>query len=391
MYMRKIFVLLSVLVGLTAMSVNSSDLMGTRICLLNLYQLQEDDMGNVTVMPNGLFYGGGWVTTIAPGEADDQLTFADGLAMFSVAQPFTVNEATGTVTLAVGEPFATETMSSTTTTGSVTTTVDTTLTYYVINEDYVVNHGKLTDVHGVMLTDGSIHIEEGFAYYLEQVITTTITVGGRSQQFTDETDRKSLLMRDLWLIKPNGVHEYVEAESGVSHSVPVYIRQDGDTVLVTNLYGRGWRDDRMVLADDATMSFPMQTIADISDAEFPNGDGVWYNAGGNTGAVTTSAITWQLTTPTDNNETWPGWTDNRLTYTDGTEFVIPQPPVIIIGDVDMDGEVGVSDITALLDAIVTGNWEGRSIDNADCDLDGDPGINDVTALLNYLLTGNWPE
>ena len=64
-------------------------------------------------------------------------------------------------------------------------------------------------------------------------------------------------------------------------------------------------------------------------------------------------------------------------------------PAGMRGDVDLDGEVGVSDITALLDAIVTGNWEGRSISNADCDLDSEPGINDVTALLNYLLTGNW--
>ena len=77
-------------------------------------------------------------------------------------------------------------------------------------------------------------------------------------------------------------------------------------------------------------------------------------------------------------------------WTESVRFwTTAETPTGLRGDVDLDGEVGVSDITALLDAIVTGNWEGRSVDNADCDLDGEPGINDVTALLNYLLTGNW--
>lgn len=393
MYMRKIFVLLSVFVGLAALAVNTSDLMGTRICLLNLYDWQEDAMGNVTVSANDVFYSGGWSTDIIQGDAEGELVFAQGLAMFGVPQPFIIDESAGTVTLKAGdEPFATVTKSSTTTQGSVTTTVDTTLTYYVVNEDWLVNRGDFADVHGTILADGTIYIAEGFAYYIEQVVTTTITVGGRSQQYTDETFRVSLLMKDTWLMEPNGVHEYVDADDGESHSVPVCIRQSGDTVLVTNLYGLGWRDDYMIIGDNAEVSFPSQPIADISDSDYPDGDGVWYNAGGNTGAATNVAITWGLTTPSDGNESWSGWNNNRLSFTDGSEFVVPvTPPAGKRGDVDNDGEVSIADVTALINALLTGNWEGLNAGNADCDQNGEAAIADVTTLINYLLTGNWPD
>ena len=59
----------------------------------------------------------------------------------------------------------------------------------------------------------------------------------------------------------------------------------------------------------------------------------------------------------------------------------------IRGDVDGDGEVTISDVTTLFDAMLTGNTTPA----CDCDLDGEVGIADVTALIDRLLTGNWPE
>lgn len=59
------------------------------------------------------------------------------------------------------------------------------------------------------------------------------------------------------------------------------------------------------------------------------------------------------------------------------------------GDVDGDGNIGIADVTALIDAILTGNMSNISITAADVDFNGSVDIADVTALIDYILTGNW--
>jgi hypothetical protein len=323
------------------------------------------------------------------------LTFVGGITNYQVSQPFKVNYNTNTITLvADGEPFATLTDSSESVAGGTTTRIDNVHYYYVVNEDWMLNGSDLADVTGTVLADGSIHIEGGFAYYIETVKTTTITNKyGESQTFTDETATMSQLYRDTWLLRPNGKHEYVNQADGSTASVDVYIRQSGDTVYVTNLYGKGWPGCNMVLQNDGTMLFPGQPIADISDAEYPSGDGVWYNttnlAPGNAGNVTPEMITWGLTVPSDNNTSWPGWYDNKLYFTNGSEFVIPGSITVMRGDVNGDGIVNISDVTALIDYLLSGNASAIVIENADCN--GVDGVNiaDVTALIDYLLSGSW--
>ena len=60
------------------------------------------------------------------------------------------------------------------------------------------------------------------------------------------------------------------------------------------------------------------------------------------------------------------------------------------GDVDADGNVTISDVTALIDYLLSGNASGIVLSNADCDQDGNVTISDVTTLIDYLLSGNWP-
>ena len=59
------------------------------------------------------------------------------------------------------------------------------------------------------------------------------------------------------------------------------------------------------------------------------------------------------------------------------------------GDVNGDGELGIADVTALINYLLTGDTTGISPDGLDCNQDGEVGIADVTALIHYLLTGNW--
>jgi surface protein len=59
------------------------------------------------------------------------------------------------------------------------------------------------------------------------------------------------------------------------------------------------------------------------------------------------------------------------------------------GDVNGDGSVNISDVTALIDYLLSGNASGINLSGADCDQDGSINISDVTALIDYLLSGRW--
>ena len=60
---------------------------------------------------------------------------------------------------------------------------------------------------------------------------------------------------------------------------------------------------------------------------------------------------------------------------------------VMRGDVNEDDAVNISDVTALIDILLSGAAAPAS---ADCNLDESVNISDVTALIDYLLSGNWP-
>ena len=63
----------------------------------------------------------------------------------------------------------------------------------------------------------------------------------------------------------------------------------------------------------------------------------------------------------------------------------------IMGDADCNGAVNISDVTALIDYLLSGDASAIVLSNADCDGSGAVNISDVTLLIDYLLTGHWQE
>jgi len=72
-----------------------------------------------------------------------------------------------------------------------------------------------------------------------------------------------------------------------------------------------------------------------------------------------------------------------------TSYIInvTAPANVLIGDVDGDGNVTISDVTALIDYLL-GGTANINEQNADIDNDGNIAISDVTALIDLLLSGN---
>jgi len=87
-------------------------------------------------------------------------------------------------------------------------------------------------------------------------------------------------------------------------------------------------------------------------------------------------------------KSWSGDKKDRYQFLPMATFVYQKDtePAGMRGDVDGDDEVGIADVTALIDILVSGADAPAA---ADCDLDDEVGIADVTALIDYLLSGNW--
>lgn len=59
------------------------------------------------------------------------------------------------------------------------------------------------------------------------------------------------------------------------------------------------------------------------------------------------------------------------------------------GDVNIDSKIDITDVTALIDYLLSLDSTGISLANADCDQNTDVSIADVARLIDYLLTSTW--
>ena len=69
---------------------------------------------------------------------------------------------------------------------------------------------------------------------------------------------------------------------------------------------------------------------------------------------------------------------------------VTQTATGLCGDVDGNGLVNISDVTALIDYLLNGDASVINLTNADCDGNELVNISDVTSLIDFLLSGTWP-
>jgi hypothetical protein len=222
------------------------------------------------------------------------------------------------------------------------------------------------------------------------------------------------------ILAANGVMTYNNEQDGSEEESPVYMFQEGDVLTVGNMWNYGVPTCKMTLVEggkalyecaefnpEDSITYLSNPIWDVNDSWIAGGLGMFYPVGsyeldeegyitdytwGFEADATPDEITWPYTMPSNGYHFLYGYQNNVLKYTNGNKFELPGGG-FTRGDVDNDGNVAIADVTALIDALLSGNFDDGdefSSDAADCDLDGEIAIADVTTLIDYLLSGNWP-
>ena len=298
--------------------------------------------------------------------------------------------------------------------------MDTILKTYLVNEQYFYSEegtGYDENVTGHLYSDGTIMFdgEYGYAYFGSMVVNTYYRRTQTQSASRVATDTTALLdlYRGTDFLVATGTHSFDFKGSGTTattYTGPVYMfqRENTDTVIVWNLFTFGYPGNLMILNEDGTMSFPGQYVYDDEGEDAANGDFELdenygfifddqgyvdgFNGYGNTGAWTSEKITWPATVFTyESGGLMYPFFNNILKYTNGDTFYYPTPvgPVVLRGDANNDQQVTIGDVTALIDALLTEDWDSINYDNGDCNEDGTVTIGDVTALIDFLLTGVW--
>lgn len=115
----------------------------------------------------------------------------------------------------------------------------------------------------------------------------------------------------------------------------------------------------------------MSDLQDIQSEWFPTADGTCIVE------LRIELVTKSGFPPTVSHQAW----GRSMTL----KFVKGGAPEPIKGDVNGDGEVGISDVNALVDMILSG---ADFVASADVDKDGEIGISDVNAVIDIILSGN---
>ena len=377
------------------------------VCFLYAY----DVMGEEPVEADPYFAGSGayWYPDTSEG-----LYFAgfywdaDGSTYYL---PLDIDYSTGDVALSWGILLKDDSVI-----GTSRNRVDSVFYEILVSQAYWENEEQ-ADCMGTLYEDGSIIFDDNYVYYFEQLVQTY----RNNQLRTSDTTVIATMFVGTEILAANGVLTYNKEQDGSAAESPVYMFQEGDELFVGNMWDYGVPSSKMTLTADGkalyecaefdpvdSITYLSNPIWDVNDSWIAGGLGMFYPVGsyeldeegyivdytwGFEADATPDQITWPYTMPCNGYHFLYGYENNVLKYTNGGKFELPGGG-FTRGDIDNDGKIAITDVTALIDRLLSGDFddaEDFNSDAADCDLDGSISITDVTALIDYLLTGVWSE
>jgi surface protein len=176
------------------------------------------------------------------------------------------------------------------------------------------------------------------------------------------------------------------------HSLASVDMSHFNTAKVTNMYAMFYYCRSLTSLD--LSSFDTHNVTDMDNMFYKcNKLHTIYGTDWDTGSVTASRVMFYgcyslvggMGTPYSHS-----CTDHNFARIDGGHIRLgyfTEKPAIIRGDVNGDGSVNISDVTALIDLLLGGGTISNPA--ADCNQDGIVNISDVTVLIDYVLSGHW--
>ena len=377
------------------------------VCFLYAY----DVMGDEPVQADPFFAGSGayWYPDVSEGLYFAGFYWNESGSTYYL--PLDIDYSTGEVALSWGMLLEDDSVI-----GTARNRTDTVWYELLVSQAYWENEEQ-ADCMGTLYEDGSIIFDDNYVYYAyreERVY--------RNNRLTATNVFESATMFvGTEILAANGVLTYNSEQDGSAEEAPVYMFQEGDELYVGNMWNYGVPSAKMTLTADGkavyecaefdpvdSVTYLSNPIWDVNDSWISGGLGMFYPIGsyelddegyiidytwGFEADATPDQITWPYTMPSNGYHFLYGFENNVLKYTNGGKFELPGDD-FVRGDIDNDGKIAITDVTALIDRLLSGDFddaEDFNSDAADCDLDGSISITDVTALIDYLLTGVWGE
>ena len=249
----------------------------------------------------------------------------------------------------------------------------------VTNSDYMFYYctklvgGKGTNYDGNHVDKSYAHIDDGPSnpgyFTAPDLLDEALNVEGGDIHFESTGDYP-------WTVIQEGSRMYAQSgNAGVAKSSSVMTATvnavEGD---ILEFDFKAWGEGTSTLHD--ICSFSINGVEQIAYGEYQNARWETYSVYLPAGECT---LEWSYTKDLSVNRP-------------GDYFAVDNVAIIcttLRGDVNDDGEVTISDVTALIDYLLSGDASAINTYAADCNRDKGISIGDVTALIDYLLSGTW--
>ena len=150
-----------------------------------------------------------------------------------------------------------------------TTTINDTIEYiFLVDEGYMTDDAAedFTNLTGTLYEDGTIYFPTGWCLYFMDYTTKTVSGNGPTTTTRDTTGGRTGFFRSTYLMTANANHEFVSQSNGNTYNRSAYMFQYDDTTAISwNLWGMGNRGMEMYIHEDGTMEFPSYQVVYTED------------------------------------------------------------------------------------------------------------------------------
>lgn len=211
------------------------------------------------------------------------------------------------------------------------------------------------------------------------VVAAALQVAATDRFYIEDFSINPGESKEVSILLDNGVeYSAFQADIYLPQGLSI-VQEDGDYMIdLTDRKGRDHTISSKILADGGIRIMSYSTSLKVFS--------------GNSGALVTMSIA------ADENFTGPAniYLSNVLFSTPAGEEIafaeetcnVTLPVIIKPGDVNGDDNISISDVTTLIDYLLSGNESHINLNNSDVNYDGYINISDVTALIDMLLSGN---